>query len=113
MLLEQAGHVETAEQQADIIIVNTCGFIEAAKKESLAAIREALRRKRPHQALIAAGCLVQRDENELVQQTPGLDAVLSTRRWNEIVSVVERVTTARGWNGQRKGHQESERHESW
>lgn len=95
-LLDQAGHVEATEQQADIIIVNTCGFIDAAKKESLGEINAALRRKRPHQALIAAGCLVQRDESELLARLPGLDAVLSTRRCNEIVGVVEHLAVVRG-----------------
>ena len=45
-LLEQAGHEEAEEHQADIVIVNTCGFIDTAKQESLGAINEALRRKR-------------------------------------------------------------------
>jgi ribosomal protein S12 methylthiotransferase len=98
LLLERAGHQEAAEQEADIIIVNTCGFIDAAKKESLAAINDALRRKRPGQALVAAGCLVQRYEDELVEQIPGLDAVLGTRHWNEIVGVVERIAAAKGLN---------------
>lgn len=96
LLLEQAGHEEAGEQQADIVIVNTCGFIDAAKKESLAEIHDALRRKRPTQALIAAGCLVQRYENELVEQVPGLDSVLGTRHCNEIVGVVEQVAATRG-----------------
>lgn len=97
-LLEQAGYQEAAEQQADIIIVNTCGFIDAAKKESLGEIHNILRRKRPTQSLIAAGCLVQRYENELVEQIPGLDAVLGTRQWHEIVGVVERVAEKRQFN---------------
>ena len=91
LLLEQAGHEEAAPQHADVVIVNTCGFIDAAKKESLTAIREALKRKRPGQALIAAGCLVQRYENEIVEQMPGLDGILGTREWHRIVSVVESV----------------------
>ena len=102
LLLEQAGHHESSEQQADIVIVNTCGFIDAAKKESLAEIRSALKRKRPTQALIAAGCLVQRYENEIVQQVPGLDAVLSTRHCDGIASVVEQVAAGRGWQHERR-----------
>lgn len=94
-LLEQAGHEEAIEQQADIVIVNTCGFIDAAKKESLGAIHDALRRKRPNQALIAAGCLVQRYQNELVQQISGLDDVLGTQHCDQIVAVVERVAQHR------------------
>ncbi len=110
LLLEQAGHRESSEQQADIVIVNTCGFIDAAKKESLAEIRAALRRKRPAQALIAAGCLVQRYENEIVQQVAGLDGVLSTRHCDGIVGVVEQVAAVRGWERERP--ETSEGHES-
>ena len=96
LLLEQAGHQEAPEQQADIVIVNTCGFLDAAKQESLAEINDVLRRKRPRQALIAAGCLVQRDEQTLLTSVPGLDAVLGTRRWDEITSIVAEVAGKRG-----------------
>lgn len=98
ILMAEAGHVEAPEQQADIIIVNTCGFIDAAKRESLAEIESALRRKRPAQALIAAGCLTQRYESEIVEQMPGLDAVLGTQQWRNITAVVEQVTDRRGWH---------------
>ena len=60
------------------------------------------KRKRPGQALIAAGCLVQRYENEIVQQTPGLAAVLGTREWDRIVTVVESVARAQGVSGSRQ-----------
>lgn len=99
LLLEQAGYREAAEQQADIVIVNTCGFIDPARKESLAAIHDALRRKRPTQALIAAGCLAQRYESQLVEQIPGLDGVLGTRHYSEVVGLVQGVATAKNLHG--------------
>ena len=47
---------------ADVLIVNTCGFLEAAKAESVVALQELAANKRPDQALVAAGCMVQRFE---------------------------------------------------
>ncbi|RME47763.1 MAG: MiaB/RimO family radical SAM methylthiotransferase, partial [Chloroflexi bacterium] len=91
-LLGQAGHIpiETPED-ADVLIVNTCGFIGPAKDESIAALRELGEIKRNGQLLIAAGCLVQRDNGELMRDVPQIDAVLSTRRWYEIVDLIGRL----------------------
>ncbi len=91
-LLDQAGFAATEDpEQADVLIVNTCGFIGPAKAESLAALRELGALKRNGQLLIAAGCLVQRDNGVLVQEVPEIDAVLSTRRWHEIVQLIGRL----------------------
>ncbi len=98
-LLQQAGHAPSPEQHADVLIVNTCGFIEAARRESLGELRSLVRRKRPNQALIAAGCLVERDGEALPRRLPGIDALLSTRRWYDIVSVVEQAAAGRGVRG--------------
>ncbi len=77
--------------RAEVLIVNTCGFIAPAREESLAALREFAAQKRPGQFLIAAGCLTQRYGAEVAQQVPGVDAILGTRRWMDIVSVVRRL----------------------
>jgi len=91
-LLDQAGFTATEDpEQADVLIVNTCGFIGPAKAESIAALRELGEVKRNGQLLIAAGCLVQRDNGELMQEVPQIDAVLSTRRWFEIVQLIGRL----------------------
>ncbi len=88
-LLERAGYRSSAHpEDAEVLIVNTCGFIGPARDESVGALRELGAQKRPGQLLIAAGCLVQRAATELVDEIPGLDAVLSTRRWYEIAEVV-------------------------
>ena len=72
-LLQQAGHRATTDPgHAQVLIVNTCGFLEAAQEESIGALRMLARRKRPDQILIAAGCLAQRNPRALVRRVPGL-----------------------------------------
>lgn len=78
-------------EKADVIIVNTCGFIAPAREESYRVLRELAARKRPGQLLIAAGCLTQRYGQEVVQQVPGIDGVLGTRRWMDILEVIRKV----------------------
>ena len=74
--------------RADVLIVNTCGFIGPAKQESLDTLRELSEGKKKNQILIAAGCLTQRYGAEVAQQVPGIDGILGTRRWMDIVQVV-------------------------
>jgi ribosomal protein S12 methylthiotransferase len=75
-------------QKAKVLIVNTCGFIGPAKQESLDVLRELAAGKQAGQILIAAGCLTQRYGSEVAKQVPGIDGVLGTRRWMDIVQVV-------------------------
>ncbi len=91
-LLNGAGMrgVEEA-QRAEVLIVNTCGFINAAKAESINALRELAANKKRDQLLIAAGCLSQRYGSELVSKVPGLDGIIGTRRWMDIVDLVQRL----------------------
>ncbi|MEA3439045.1 MAG: 30S ribosomal protein S12 methylthiotransferase RimO [Chloroflexota bacterium] len=77
--------------RAQVIIVNTCGFIGPAKEESLQVLGEMASQKRAGQVLIAAGCLTQRYGAEVVKQVPGIDGILGTRRWMDILEVVERL----------------------
>jgi ribosomal protein S12 methylthiotransferase len=77
--------------QASVLIVNTCGFIGPAKEESFRVLRELAREKRRDQLLIAAGCLTQRYGAEVVKQVPGINGVLGTRRWMDIVRVVKQL----------------------
>jgi ribosomal protein S12 methylthiotransferase len=79
--------IESAED-ASILIVNTCGFIGPAKAESLRVLGELAGAKRDGQILIAAGCLTQRYGVEVAQKVPGIDGILGTRRWMDIVQVV-------------------------
>ncbi len=88
-LLKRLGHQAVGDpRQAQVLIVNTCGFIEDAREESLDELRQLAQQKRSHQVLIAAGCLSQRWGEALLEAVPGLDALLGTRRWSEIGELV-------------------------
>lgn len=89
-LLEREGYraVKTPEK-ADVLIVNTCGFIAPAREESYAVLRALAQTKRPGQWLIAAGCLTQRYGMEVARRVPGIDGILGARRWMDIVEVVQ------------------------
>ena len=78
-------------EEAEILIVNTCGFIDSAKNESFNALRELVALKNPNQMVIAAGCLSQRYGESVVQEVPGLDGVIGTRRWMDIFDLVTRL----------------------
>lgn len=80
-------------RKAEVLIVNTCGFIGPAREESLQVLREMVTHKRKGQKLIAAGCLTQRYGQEVIRQVPGIDGILGTRRWMDIVEVVESLRT--------------------
>jgi ribosomal protein S12 methylthiotransferase len=77
--------------RAHVLIVNTCGFIGPAKEESIHVLRELAEGKRKSQLLIAAGCLTQRYGSEVAHKVPGIDGVLGTRRWMDIVQVVREL----------------------
>src|SRR5258707_7527084 len=91
-LLNKSGMNGVGEaQRAEVLIVNTCGFINSAKEESLSALRELAAHKKGDQLLIAAGCMAQRYGTELIANVPGLDGVIGTRRWMDIVDVIKRL----------------------
>ncbi len=75
------------ESEADVIIINTCCFINDAKEESVQAILEMAEYKKSGncKALIVTGCLAQRYQKEIVDEIPEVDAVLGTSTYEEIV----------------------------
>lgn len=91
LLLEDGYRLVQNPERASVLIVNTCGFIGPAKEESLSVLRELAQSKRSGQVLIAAGCLTQRYGAQVAAQVPGLDGILGTRRWMDIVQVVREV----------------------
>jgi len=92
-LLQRAGYkLVASRQRADIVIVNTCGFIDAARKESKDLLAKFARTKRKGQVLIAAGCMAQRFGDELKSNAPEIDGLIGTRRWMDIVDLTESLT---------------------
>src|SRR5205807_6526367 len=78
-LLAEDGLAVTADAaSADAIIINTCGFLEASKTESMLEIRDAVRLKREGkcQRVVVAGCLVQRHKTKLLAEEPGIDRLV-------------------------------------
>ena len=94
-LLEREGFRSMdAPQKASLLIVNTCGFISQARQESYSELHRLAELKRPDQLLIAAGCLTQRYGEDVARQVPGVDGILGTRRWMDIVQVVRSLRSA-------------------
>ena len=91
-LLMRDGYQFSQEpENANVLIVNTCGFIGPAKDESFEELRKLAELKKDDQILIAAGCLTQRYGAEVARKIPGVDGVLGTRRWMDIVQVVREL----------------------
>src|SRR5437763_256871 len=90
-LAEQAGHELTQEPAAaDVLVVNTCAFIDAAKQESIDAILEMARHKTDGacRRLIVTGCMAERYRDELKKEIPEIDAVLGTGEVPQIVGAI-------------------------
>ncbi len=95
-VLSRGGYRSTASSdEASVLIVNTCGFIDIARQESIQVLRELATTKRSDQLLIAAGCLAQRYGRLLSQEVPGLDGVIGTRRWMDILDLIHRLRERR------------------
>jgi ribosomal protein S12 methylthiotransferase len=91
-LLQRAGYtVSRTPDEAGVLIVNTCGFIAPAREESLDVLRQLAAAKQPGQLLIAAGCMTQRYGTAVIDQVPGIDGLLGTRRWMDIVHVLRKL----------------------
>lgn len=77
---------------ADIIIINTCSFIDDAKKESIDTILEVIEYKKDKcKAVIVAGCLAQRYQNEILKEFPEIDAIIGTGNYEMITDVIENI----------------------
>src|SRR3989475_10167102 len=87
--------ISSRAEEADVLVVNTCAFIDSAKEESIEAILEAHQRcglnRRPNQKLIVSGCLSQRFANELRQSLPEVDAFIGLDQVSELGAIVEKI----------------------
>src|SRR5919201_6174997 len=93
-LAQQAGHQLTRDaEQADVLVVNTCAFIDKAKQESIDTILEMAELKKTGKCrrLVVTGCMAERYRDELKTQIPEIDAVLGTGEVPEIVGALKGI----------------------
>lgn len=98
-LLAKGGYELTdREEEADVIVVNTCCFIQDAKEESIEAILEMAEYKKQGRlkSLIVAGCLAQRYKEEVIKEIPEVDAIIGTSSYNKIGKVIGESLQGRG-----------------
>ncbi len=96
--LAQDGHTLVADPDgADVVVINTCGFIEPARQESLGVIREMLAMKEQGRvgSVVVAGCLAERKQDDLLKEVPGVDQIVGVFGREDISQVVERAVLHR------------------
>lgn len=96
-LLKEAGYnVINNVPASDIVVINTCGFIESAKKEAIDAILDVADYKIPNgnvKKIIVSGCLSQRYPEDILKEMPEVDAVLGTAHYGDIVDIVAKLAS--------------------
>lgn len=92
LLCDDNFELTMVEEQADVILVNTCGFIESAKEESIQAILNLSEYKKINNSkIIVTGCLVQRYKDEIMDEIPEIDAILGTGDIMDVVDVMKKA----------------------
>src|ERR1041385_6422384 len=98
-VLQHGMEITSRAEDADVLVVNTCAFIDSAKEESIEAILEAHQQrglnKRPDQKLIVSGCMSQRFAKELHNDLPEVDAFIGLDQVTELGDIVDRVLRKR------------------
>ena len=100
-----AGYEITPEEtEADVVIINTCGFIESAKKEAIENILDIAWLKKNHhlKAIVVTGCLAERYRESILEEFPEVDAVLGVGSIHHIVEAIEAVTVKKKKGSHRK-----------
>ena len=99
-VLERGMEITARAEDADVLVINTCAFIDSAKEESIDAILEAHQQrelgKRPDQKLIVSGCMAQRFTRELRESLPEVDAFIGLDQVSELGAIIESVLTRAG-----------------
>jgi ribosomal protein S12 methylthiotransferase len=94
-VLQRGMEITSSAEEADVLVINTCAFIDSAKEESIEAILEAHQQrglnKRPDQKLIVSGCMSQRFAHELRQSLPEVDAFIGLDQVAELGAIVEKI----------------------
>ncbi len=92
-LLTQAGYRTAGSgDEADVVMVNTCAFVEAARRESVETILDVEQSKADDSRLVVIGCMAQRYGSELEDSLDGVDAVVGLDRYGEMVTVLDSIT---------------------
>ena len=92
-MLSSAGYAEAASPEAaDVVMVNTCGFIEPARQESVDTILDLAGARKDDANLVVIGCMAQRYERELSEALPEVDAVIGLDRYPELVDRLDALT---------------------
>ena len=95
-LLNREGFTPTEEpNRSEYLIVNTCGFLKAAREEAIAVLTDLASEKMPWQKLIAAGCMTEHHRQDIIDSVPGIDGLLGTRRWMDIMEVIRETSKTR------------------
>ena len=99
-LLRQRGYEFTDDEtEAEVIVINTCGFINDAKEESINTILNMAQYKEQNlKALVVTGCLVERYKNEIMEELPEIDAVVGTTAFDKICDAVDEVLKGKGYS---------------
>ena len=89
--------VDEGVDPADAVVINTCGFLEASKEESLGVIRDAVRAKNAGRVkrVVVAGCLVQRHRAKMLEWEPGIDSMIGVFDRDKVVEAVRGVRPTR------------------
>jgi len=99
-VLERAGFVPSEQpEDADVMIVNTCGFLQASRHESLEAMRALGQVKHEGQLLIAAGCLISRYGENVKREVPAVDGVIDAGKWLAMPRFIQYLREHEGRNG--------------
>ena len=103
-VLEAGYEITQDETQADVVIINTCAFIESAKKEAIDNILDIawLKKHRSLKAIIVTGCLAERYREQVFEELPEVDAVLGVGSIHHIVEAIEAVTVKKKKGSHRK-----------
>jgi ribosomal protein S12 methylthiotransferase len=92
-LLAAQGYEQVQESgDADLVVVNTCGFIDTARQESIETLLELGQAKRPGQRLLATGCLTERYADEVAKEIPEIDAIVGARNWQTVPRFATELT---------------------
>ncbi len=98
LLKEHGYEITKNDEEADVIVINTCAFIQDAKEESINTIIEMGQYKEEGkcQAIVVTGCLAQRYNKEILEELPEADAVVGTGSYEQIVNVIDEVLSKPG-----------------